>query len=245
MKNIKLTIQYDGTAYHGWQTQENAVTVQETVEKAIKKLFGQEKPRLTGCGRTDSGVHAKKYVCNFYADTSIPYEKIPLALNAYLPRDIVCLEAEEAAEDFDSRYMAKKKTYSYYIYNAECPNAFLKNYAWHFKYKLDMEKMRRAASAFLGTHDFYGFAASGFTVKTTVRTIYSLDIEREGDLVAIHITGNGFLYNMVRIIAGTLAFAGTGKINPDDMADIINSRERKRAGITAPPEGLFLTEVFY
>ncbi len=245
MKNIKLTIQYDGTAYHGWQTQENAVTVQETLEKAIKKLLELDTLRLTGCGRTDTGVHARRYICNFYADTAIPLDKLPLALNTYLPNDIICLAAEEVSEDFDSRYMAKKKTYSYYINNSTFPDAFLRNYSWHFKYRLDIEKMREAAKAFLGEHDFYGFAASGFTVKTTVRTIYSLDIEKNGDIIAIHITGNGFLYNMVRIIAGTLAFVGTGKIAAEDMADIIDSCDRTRAGITAPPSGLFLTEVFY
>lgn len=244
MRNIKLTIQYDGTAYHGWQTQENAITVQETLECALKKLLGKE-VRVTGCGRTDTGVHAKKYVCNFFADTTIPYEKFPMALNSYLPDDIVCHRAEGAEPDFDSRYMAKKKTYSYYINNSRDADAFLKNYTWHFKYNLDIDKMKKAAEAFLGTHDFYGFAASGFTVKTTVRTIYSLDIKKEGDIIAIHITGDGFLYNMVRIIAGTLCFVGTGKIDAEDMPGIIESRDRKRAGITAPPTGLFLTEVFY
>ena len=227
MKNIKLIIQYDGTAYHGWQTQKNAVSVQETVEKALKKLL-QEDVRVTGCGRTDTGVHAKRYVCNFFSNSTIPEEKFPDAVNSYLPPDIVCLEAEEADKDFDSRYSAKKKTYSYYINNSKFPNALLKNYTWHFKY-----------------NDFIGFAASGFTVKTTVRTVYSLDIEKQGDIIAIHITGDGFLYNMVRIIAGTLAFVGTGKIDAKDMHDIIDSKERKRAGITAPGEGLFLSEVYY
>lgn len=244
MKNIKLTIQYDGTNYHGWQTQENAVTVQETLEKSLKKLLGAP-VRVVGCGRTDTGVHAKKYVCNFFADNSIPYEKFPLALNTKLPEDIVCLSAEEAADSFDSRYAAKKKTYSYYICNTATPNVFAKRFSWHFKYGLDVEEMKKAAEAFLGKHDFIGFAAAGFTVKTTVRTIYSLDIERNGDIIAIHITGDGFLYNMVRIIAGTLAFVGTGKLSAEKMPEIIASGERKRAGITAPAQGLFLSEVFY
>lgn len=245
MKNIKLTIQYDGTNYHGWQTQDNAVTIQETLEKALGKLLKCSPPRVTGCGRTDTGVHAKRYVCNFYAENTIPYEKFPLALNTKLPDDIICLSAEEADDDFDSRYMAKKKTYSYYIKNSKFPDAFSKNYTWHFKYNLDIDEMKKAAVAFLGTHDFIGFAAAGFTVKTTVRTIYSLDIEKNGDIIGIHITGNGFLYNMVRIIAGTLAFVGTGKIDAQSLPDIIESCDRKRAGITAPPEGLFLSEVYY
>ncbi len=245
MKNIKLTISYDGTAYHGWQGQENAITVQETLEKALGKLFKTSPPSVTGCGRTDTGVHAKRYVCNFFSDTSIPMEKLPAALNTKLPCDIICLSAEEAAEDFDARRSAIRKTYSYYIKNSQFPDAFTRNYTWHFKYSLDIEKMKKAAKAFLGTHDFYGFAASGFTVKTTVRTIYSIDIEQNGDILAIHITGNGFLYNMVRIIAGTLAFVGTGKIPAESMEEIISSKDRKRAGITAPPTGLFLSEVYY
>lgn len=244
MRNIKLTIQYDGKAYHGWQTQKNAITVQDVMEKAIFKLCGA-KPRLIGCSRTDTGVHAEKFVCNFTSETKIPCDKLPFALNTHLPEDVICLLAEDADMDFHSRYSAKKKCYTYYIQNSKFPDVFKINYAWHFPYKLDIEKMKKAAEAFLGEHDFIGFAASGFTVKTTVRAIYSLDVEKQGDLIKITVCGNGFLYNMVRIIAGTLCFAGCGKINPEDMADIIASRDRKRAGITAPPEGLFLTEVFY
>ncbi len=244
MRNIKLTLQYDGTEYHGWQTQKNAVTVQETLEQTIFKITGV-RPRVVGCSRTDTGVHAKMFVCNFGSETKIPCDKLPYALNSQLPRDIVCLSAEDECVDFNARYMAKKKCYTYYIQNSRFPDVFKGKYSWHFPYELDMEKMKLAASAFLGEHDFIGFAASGFTVKTTVRTIYSLDVERENGLIKITVTGNGFLYNMVRIIAGTLAFAGCGKINAEDMADIIASRDRKRAGITAPPEGLFLTEVYY
>ncbi len=244
MRNIKLTLQYDGSAYHGWQTQKNAITVQETLEKAIFTLLGA-KPQLVGCSRTDTGVHAKQFVCNFKSETKIPCDKLPLALNTHLPNDIICLLAEDVDQDFNSRYSAKKKCYTYYILNSRFPDVFKTNYAWHFPYKTDLSKMQKAAEAFLGEHDFIGFAASGFTVKTTVRTIYSLDVTKDGDLIKITVTGNGFLYNMVRIIAGTLAFAGCGKINPDEMADIISSGDRKRAGITAPPQGLFLTEVYY
>ncbi len=244
MRNIKLTLQYDGTHYHGWQSQKNAVTVQETLEKALSSLTGQ-KPKLIGCSRTDTGVHATRFVCNFKSETKIPADKLPLAINTKLPEDIICLLAEDAANDFNSRYSAKKKCYTYYIQNSRFPDVFKVNYAWHFPYALDLEKMQKAASAFLGEHDFIGFAASGFTVKTTVRTIYSLDVEKVGDLIKITVVGNGFLYNMVRIIAGTLAFAGCGKIDAEDMADIIASCDRKRAGITAPPQGLFLTEVYY
>ncbi len=244
MRNIKLTLQYDGTAYHGWQSQKNAITVQEVLEKAILKITGA-KPRVVGCSRTDTGVHAKRFVCNFTSETKIPCDKLPLALNTQLPSDIVCLLAEDAEKDFNSRYLAKKKCYTYYIQNSQFPDVFKTNYAWHFPYELKLDDMKKAAEAFLGEHDFIGFAASGFTVKTTVRTIYSLDVEKVDDLIKITVTGNGFLYNMVRIIAGTLAFVGCGKINTEEMADIIASCDRKRAGITAQPQGLFLTEVYY
>lgn len=244
MHNIKLTLQYDGTAYHGWQTQGNAITVQATVENVIKKLTGT-KPQLIGCGRTDTGVHAKKYICNFKSETSIPCDKLPYALNSQLPGNIVCTHAEYADRNFDSRKSAKGKTYTYLIANSQYRNVFYTTRAWHYRYKLDIEEMRKAARHFLGTHDFIGFAASGFTVKTTVRTITDIKIDSDGDIISISVTGNGFLYNMVRIIAGTLVFAGNGKIKPEDIPDIIASKERKRAGITAPACGLYLTEVFY
>jgi len=244
MRNIKLTIQYDGTHYHGWQSQENAVTVQDVLENAVKEITGV-RPKIIGCSRTDTGVHAKMFVCNFKSETVIPNRKLPLALNTKLPRNVVCLSAEDVEDNFHSRYHAKKKTYTYYIQNSQFPDVFKLDYAWHYPYKLDIEEMKKAAVAFLGEHDFIGFAASGFTVKTTVRTIYSLDVEKEDDLVKITVTGNGFLYNMVRIIAGTLAFCGCGKLNAADMPEIIASCDRKRAGITAPSQGLYLTEVYY
>lgn len=242
--NIKLKLQYDGTAYHGWQIQKNDITVQETVKKAIEKITG-ENVVLTGCGRTDTGVHAENYVCNFHTNSTVPVDRFPYALNTCLPDDIVCFGAEEVSEDFHANSSAVKKRYIYKILNREFPDAVLCRYAWHYKYPLDIEKMRTAAKAFIGEHDFIGFASSGFSVKTTVREIYSLDVSREGDIVTIDVTGNGFLYNMVRIIAGTLVFAGGGKINPSDMADIIASKDRNRAGITAPPQGLCLKEVYY
>ena len=242
--NIKLTIQYDGTAYHGWQIQKNAITVQETLTNAIEKITGG-RVTVIGCGRTDTGVHAESYVCNFFTDASVPAEKYPYALNANLPDDIVCLAAEKVNDDFHANKSATAKRYVYKILNREFSDAFLHRYAWHYKYPLDINKMREAAKTFIGEHDFIGFASSGFTVKTTVREIYSLDVMREGDIITIDICGNGFLYNMVRIIAGTLVFVGNGKIDPKDMADIIASKDRDMAGITAPAEGLCLKEVYY
>lgn len=242
--NIKLKIQYDGTEYHGWQIQAGDATIQEELTKAVRCITGGE-VKLKGCGRTDAGVHAESYVCNFHTDARIPVDRYPYALNSKLPKDIVCRSAELAEDDFDANRSAKAKRYIYKIYNSDIPDAFLGRYSWQYKHKLDVEKMKLAAKAFVGEHDFIGFASSGFTVKTTIRTIYSLDVKREGDLITIDVCGNGFLYNMVRIIAGTLAFVGSGKIEPEDMEAIIASKCRERAGVTAPPHGLCLKEVYY
>lgn len=242
--NFKIGLQYDGTNYHGWQIQKNAVTVQETVKTALEKITA-ENINLIGCGRTDAGVHAENYVCNFHTSSSIPPEKIPYALNSLLPNDIVCQSAEEATDDFHANSSALKKRYVYRILCRNFPDAFLCRYSWHVKHMLCVEDMRRAAGAFIGEHDFIGFASSGFSVATTVREIYSFDVTENNDIITLDITGNGFLYNMVRIIAGTMVSVGGGKTDACDMPDIIASRDRKRAGITAPPQGLCLKEVYY
>ncbi len=244
MRNFKIILQYDGGAYHGWQIQKNGVTVQETVQNAVRAVTG-ENITLKGAGRTDAGVHALRYPASFRSQTRIPCGRLPYAINSKLPPDIVCLFAEEMPPEFDASKNAKGKTYIYKILNSDLPDAFLRRYAWQVRGRLDVEKMRSAAKAFTGEHDFAGFCSAGFTVKTTVRTIYALNVEKDGDIITVSVTGNGFLYNMVRIIAGTLVFAGQGRLCPDDMADIIASRDRTRAGITAPPQGLFLAEVFY
>lgn len=244
MKNIKLMLQYDGTEYHGWQIQKNAVTIQQIVKESLEKIT-KEKINLIGCGRTDTGVHAQGYVCSFKTSSSVPSNKLPYALNSILPDDIVCYSGEDVDDGFHAKNSAVGKRYIYRIYCDEFPDAFYGRYSWHYKYPLDIEKMKKAAKAFVGEHDFIGFASSGFTVKTTVRTIYSLDVYKDGKTIVIDVKGNGFLYNMVRIIAGTLVFAGGGKINWEDMADIIMSKDRNRAGITAPPQGLCLKEVYY
>ncbi len=242
--NIKLTIQYDGTAYHGWQIQAEDITVESELTKALERITG-EAVKLTGCGRTDSGVHAMSYACNFHTNSQIPVERYPYALNTYLPQDIVCKNAEIVSDDFNSNRSAKAKRYVYRIYNSDIPDAFFGRYSWQYKYALDIAAMKNAARAFIGEHDFIGFASSGFTVKTTVREIYSLDVKKNGDMITIDVCGNGFLYNMVRIIAGTLAYVGSGKIDDDKMEEIIESKCRERAGITAPAHGLCLKEVYY
>lgn len=242
--NIKLFLQFDGTNYHGWQTQANAPTVQQTLRDALRAVT-REDIIPCGCGRTDAGVHAAGYVCSFKTESRIPPDRFPYALNSALPADIVCLRAEAVSEDFSANRSAVGKTYRYTIDNGEFPDVFLSRYAWHYRFPLDDGAMRRAARSFLGTHDFVGFASSGFGVKTTVRTILALNIERRGGVITMDVTGDGFLYNMVRIITGTLVYAGAGRISPRELPEIIESRKRERAGITAPAKGLCLKEVFY
>ena len=245
MRNIKLTLRFAGTNYHGWQIQPNGITIQETLGNAISFVTGGEKCTVVGCGRTDAGVHASEYVANFKTESMLPAENFPAALNSRLPDDIVCTAATEEIPEFDASRSAKKKRYTYRILNSSIPDPFLFPYTHQIKFSLDINKMKEAAAHFVGTHDFVGFAASGYTVKTTVRTIYSLDIEKKNDVISIDITGDGFLYNMVRIISGTLVGVGNRKIKPEDIPDIINSRCRERAGVTLPAKGLCLSEVFY
>lgn len=246
MRNIKLIIEYDGTNYCGWQVQENGPTIQGAVEKALLAVTG-ENVTVNGSGRTDAGVHARGQAANFMTESTIPGEKFAYALNNKLPRDIVIRQSGEVPLDFHARFSAIGKKYSYLIYNSKFPSALLRNYAYHVNYceRLDIGRIEKAAEAFVGTYDFAGFMATGSIVKDTVRTIYELSVEKERDLLRFNFKGNGFLYNMVRIITGTLLYAGIGKINPDEMRDIIVSRDRARAGITAPASGLYLEEVYY
>lgn len=244
MKRILLTISYDGTNYSGWQKQKNAVTVQGEFDKACSTLFKTDIESI-GASRTDAGVHALGQRAVIDVDTSIPAEKIPLALNPLLPDDIVVTHAEEVGADFNPRFKALKKTYEYSIYNAPFRNPLYRNYSEYVRCELDLDSMRTACEAFVGEHDFRAFCASGNSSKTTVRIIYSLDIEKEGDFIKIRVTGNGFLYNMVRIIAGTLIYVGEGRIAPDDLPEIIASGDRRKAGKTAGPSGLVLVKIMY
>lgn len=244
MRNIKLIIEYDGTAYHGWQSQSNAITVQDIVTKAVNGLTG-EKCSLTGSSRTDTGVHAFGQVCNFYTNSGIPSEKFAFALNTILPDDIVIKHSQEVPEDFHARFSARGKTYRYLIYNSTFPSALLRNRAYHVFYHLDIESMQKAASYIVGTNDFAAFCASGGSTKTTVRTITGATVNKCEETVEFLVTGDGFLYNMVRILAGTLIDIGIGKIKPDDISGIIKGRDRRRAGRTASAHGLYLVEVYY
>lgn len=247
MRNIKLTIAYDGTNYHGFQEQRGTglYTIQETLEKCLTGLAG-EKIQLLGAGRTDAGVHARGQVINFRnLNWPIPIERIPLALNGILPDDIVVLAAEEVPEKFHSRHSAKSKTYSYCIWNDRIPSPFYRRYSYFLPVPLDIKAMEQAALHLLGSHDFKCFQASGATVKNTVRTLYQADILKDEPLVKLVFTGNGFLYNMVRIMVGTLVQAGTGKIEPTQVAEILQACNRVKAGPTFPPQGLCMERVVY
>lgn len=235
---------YDGTNYHGFQTQKNAVTIQETVETALNKLTG-EKTTIYGCGRTDSGVHALKYYFNFKTNSTIPADKFPFALRPLLPDDIILRSGREVDKNFHARYMIAEKTYIYRILNSSVPNPFLRNYAFFYPIRLDVEKMREAADEIVGTRDFRAFMASGGQVKTTVRSLKELRIEKNGDLIEIYATADGFLYNMVRIITGTLISAGEGKLTNEQIKNALESKKREKLGVTVPPNGLFMYDIKY
>lgn len=244
MRNIKLTLEYDGTNYLGWQKQKVGITIQGTLEEAIKVLT-KEEVEVTGSSRTDAGVHAKGFVANFKTNSKIPSEKFREAINHNLPEDIVILKSEEVEEEFHARYNAMGKTYSYSILNRDVPSAIDRNYLYHVKRRLDVESMKEACQYFIGTHDFSAFKTSGSSVKTTVRTIKELYIEDNDDIIKIYVTGDGFLYNMVRIIVGTLIMVGSNKIKPLEVKNIIASKEREKAGICVPSSGLVLEKVHY
>lgn len=244
MSNIRIWLKFDGTDFHGYQIQKNGLSVQEAIQNAIFDVTG-DKVNIIGCSRTDAGVHAKEYCANFFSDTKIPMDKLPLALNTHLPNTVRVYDARIADDDFHSTFSAKEKTYVYTIDTNKVADPFNVRYAWHYPYALNIEAMKIGAEYILGKHDFSAFKASGAQTKTSVRTVKKLDITEEAGIVKISVTADGFLYNMVRIIAGTLVYAGTCKIDPNSIGDIILSGDRKRAGITAPPQGLMLVSVVY
>lgn len=241
---VLLTVAYDGSGYYGWQRQNNFITVQEKLEEALSELLRKE-VTIRGASRTDTGVHAMAQGAVFNEETTIPVDKIPYAVNSFLPEDIVVNGAREVSEDFHPQYSVIDKTYEYKILNSEFKNPMLTRYTDFIRGKLDISKMQCACEYFIGEHNFKAFCASGSTAKTTVRKIYSLNVEKDGDIICIRVKGNGFLYNMVRIIAGTLVYVGNGKIQPEDIPEIIKSKDRTRAGKTLAPNGLTLTEVHY
>ncbi len=245
MRNIKLTIEYDGKEFNGWQKQPNKLNIQGTIEKAIEKITGEE-TNLIASGRTDAGVHALGQVANFKTNSNIPIEKIPIAINSNIKKSIVIKTAEEVDEKFHSRLTCKQKTYRYIINNTKQGTAIYRNLETHIPVKLDIKKMKKAIKYFEGQHDFKAFKASGTSSKSSIRTIYKAEIiEKENERIWIELTGNGFLYNMVRIIAGTLVDVGLGKISPEEIPNIIKSKKRENAGKTLKPQGLYLVEVKY
>lgn len=244
-RRVMLRVAYEGTRYHGWQVQPGDVaTIEGMLNRAISGLTGEE-IQVIGASRTDAGVHALGNVAVFDTESRIPGEKFSYALNQRLPEDIVVQESREVSGDFHPRYQKCRKTYEYSILNRRFPLPEYRNTAMFYYGALDVEKMGQAGRAFLGERDFAGFCSAGAQVQTTVRTIYGLQVERAEDLVRIRVEGNGFLYNMVRIIAGTLLEVGKGKIPPERMGEIIAARDRSQAGPTAPAKGLRLLEIRY
>lgn len=244
MRNIKLTIEYDGTNFSGWQIQKDKRTIEEELETALAKIL-KEEVKVIGSGRTDAGVHAMGQVANFKTDKTIKPEELLYALNTMLPYDIVILNVEDVDESFNARISAKAKHYRYVINNAKFPSALNANREYHYKYFLDTESMQLAANDLKGKHDFKAFMAAGSTVKDTEREIYDIQVARLGNRVIIDVVGNGFLYNMVRIIAGTLIDVGSGKLDICVIKNMIETGDRNLGGRTVAPEGLFLVNVTY
>ena len=245
MRNIKLTIEYDGKDFNGWQKQPNKLNIQGSIELAIEQITG-EKIELNASGRTDAGVHAFGQVANFKTNSNLPIEKFPIAINSKLKKSIRIIDATEVSESFHSRLSCKKKTYRYIINNSSVGSAIYRNLETHIPQKLDIEKMKTAVKYFEGEHDFKAFKASGTSSKSSVRKIFEANVyDMKNDRIYIELTGSGFLYNMVRIIAGTLVEVGLGKIEPDVIPEIILSGKRERAGKTLPPNGLYLLNVEY
>ena len=244
MRNIKLLIEYDGTNYGGWQRQPNNVTIQEKIEEAIFKIT-KEKVNLVGSSRTDAGVHAKGMVANFFTESKIPQDRFREAINTKLPDDIAIIKSEEVDKEFHARYSSKGKMYSYTIINRYEKVSLGRNYVYQVKEKLDVKAMQEACEYFIGTHDFKAFRSAGGSAKTSIRTIKEFYIEQNNDSLKVYISADGFLYNMVRIIVGTLIEVGNGTIAIEDIENIIKNGDRTKAGKCVAPNGLILEKVYY
>jgi tRNA pseudouridine38-40 synthase len=245
MRNIKLTLAYDGTDFNGWQTQPGYRTVQETLEKAMATLTGEERIRVNASGRTDAGVHAAGQVANFYSNTNLPPDVMVRAINAHLPHDISVFAAEDKSEAFDANRDARRKLYRYVIHDGAVPSPFLRRYCCQSRHVLDVAAMRRAAAPLEGRHDFHSFETDWPNRMSSVRTITHLAINRFGDWIWLDVEADGFLYNMVRAIAGTLMNVGRGYWPETHVAAILRAEDRAQAGPTAPAQGLFLMRVCY
>jgi len=239
-----IEVEYDGTNYSGWQIQTNARTVQEQITKAIKLVL-KEDVKMNASGRTDAGVHAKGQTANFFLEGSIPTNRIANAINSFLDTDITILNAREVPMNFHARYSAESKKYLYRIYNSPTRSSLHRNYSYHVTHKLNLAHMELASKQLIGTHDFRAFMSNKSSVTNTVRTIYSINFDKSNNNISVSFHGNGFLYNMVRIIIGTLVQIGSGKRPIDDLKRILESKDRRNAGHTAAPQGLFLEKVYY
>ena len=245
MARILLTLRYDGTAYHGWQVQPNGVTVQQVLQDAVEAVTGV-RSGITGCSRTDAGVHADMFCCAFDSDTSLRGDKLCSALNFHLPRDVSVYDAREVEEEFHPRYHAKGKRYVYRIWNGNQRHPMYEKYAIWLKKPLDVEALNNVVQDYVGTHDFAAFCGAGSDLQgTTERTMHSCTVTRQGDLVLFTVEGDGFLYNMVRIMVGTLLEIAAGRFSSDSIPAILEGRDRAAAGPTAPAQGLCLEQVFY
>ena len=242
MRRVELTVAYDGTNYAGWQVQDNALTVEEVLNRALKELTGEE-IAVTGASRTDAGVHARGNLAVFDTASPIPPEKFTRALSARLPKDICVVSSREVPEDYHPRRVKTRKTYEYRILNSRTPDPLRRLYTWHRYEPLDVTLMQQAAAYLVGEHDFASFCSPHTQAKTTVRTIHALTVERADDEIRLRVTGNGFLYNMVRIIAGTLAEVGRGQTAPEKIPEILAGCDREASGPTAPPQGLTLIAI--
>ena len=239
-----MRLMYDGSKYHGWQIQKTESTVAGTLENALLKLCGHP-VKLHGCGRTDAGVHAEKYCANFKTSSKIPPTRLPLAINSLLPPDIAIQEAIYVPDDFDSILSCIKKEYTYRIYNSRIKNPFYAKRAYFYPQKLDIVAMKRAAEHFVGTHDFAAVRSVGTETKTTIRTVFWYEVEEKGPITELRACADGFLYNMARAMAGTLLYVSEGKISPDEIPLFLEKKDRRLTGPTAPPEGLYMTKIWY
>jgi tRNA pseudouridine38-40 synthase len=245
MRNIRLTLSYDGTDFNGWQTQPGYRTVQETLEGAIARLTGEERIRVNASGRTDAGVHAIGQVVNFYSTTRYPPDVLVRALNAHLPADVVVRAAADVPQAFDANRDARRKLYRYVIHDGPVVDPFLRRYQYHTRHRLDADAMRRAAEPLRGRHDFHSFETDWPNRMSSVRTIMHLAVNRFADWIWLDVEADGFLYNMVRAIAGTLINVGRGYWPETQVAEILRAEDRAQAGPTAPAHGLFLMRVTY
>jgi len=244
MRNIAVRIMFDGSRYHGWQVQKSETTVAGTLESTLSRLCGHT-VKVHGCGRTDAGVHAERYCANFRTSSNIPTDRLPLAANSLLPPDIAVQSAMQVPDDFDANHSCIKKEYTYRLLNTRIRNPFYVGRAYFYPQPLDIEAMKKASQFFVGTHDFAAVRCVGTDTKTTVRTVFWYEIEEKDGIIEFRACADGFLYNMARAMVGTLLYVSEGKISPDAIPRLLEQKDRRQTGPTAPPDGLYLTRIWY